>query len=263
MPAIDVHAHIYPKKIAAKAVDSVGEFYRVPMAGKGTADALLEAKEQAPIDSFVIHSVAVKPGTVESINDFIAEECRQHPEFIGIAAMHQDYLEKEKEVERIIALGLKGIKIHPDIQGVALDDPRLLELYEMIEGRLPIILHTGDYRYDYSHPRRLKKVLHDFPDLVVDAAHLGGWSIYDIAYDYLEHENCFLDVSSSMANLGDRRTKELVEAYGFDRVMFGSDFPMWDPAKEYARFAGLGFPDEAQGKMFYGNARRFLGLTQD
>ena len=25
----------------------------------------------------------------------------------------------------------------------------------MIEGRLPIVIHTGDYRYDYSHPRRL------------------------------------------------------------------------------------------------------------
>lgn len=30
-------------------------------------------------------------GSVESINNFIAEQCRQHPEFIGFMAMHQDY----------------------------------------------------------------------------------------------------------------------------------------------------------------------------
>lgn len=31
-----------------------------------------------------------------------------------------------------------------------MDDPRLMRIYEIIEGRLPLIVHTGDYRYDYS-----------------------------------------------------------------------------------------------------------------
>ena len=197
---------------------------------------------------------------MESINNFIAGQASQHSEFIGFAAMNQDYPDKEKEINRAIDLGLKGVKVHPDIQKCNLDDPRLMELYEIIEGRIPIILHVGDYRYDYSHPRRLKNVLKAFPDLKVNAAHFGGWSIPEVAYDLLYDEECFVDMSSSMAFLGDRRTEELVRMYGVDRVLFGSDFPMWDPAEEYHRFASLGFSEDEYEKLLYKNAERFLGF---
>lgn len=260
MSVIDIHAHIYPEKVASRAVESVGDFYNIPMEGAGTAHNLLRATETTPITNFVVHSVAVKASTVESINDFIAAECHAHPEFIGFATMHQDYENMEAEVERVIGLGLKGVKLHPDSQGVNLDDPRLMQLYEIIEGRLPIIFHTGDYRYDYSHPRRLQRVLKAFPDLMVNAAHFGGWSIADIGYDHLKEENCFVDASSSMAFLGDRHTKELVSAYGTDRVMFGSDFPMWDPAAEFNRFVGLGFSSAELDKLLLKNAETFLGF---
>ncbi|MEG2459078.1 MAG: amidohydrolase, partial [Raoultibacter sp.] len=71
MPVIDIHAHIYPEKIADKAVDSVGDFYDIEMFGGGYAEALLEATKDSPITHFVVHSVAMKPNVVESINDFI------------------------------------------------------------------------------------------------------------------------------------------------------------------------------------------------
>ena len=49
MAVIDVHAHIYPEKIAERAVGAVGEFYLVDMYGQGTAAHLLASKEQAPL----------------------------------------------------------------------------------------------------------------------------------------------------------------------------------------------------------------------
>ncbi|MEG1751138.1 MAG: amidohydrolase family protein [Raoultibacter sp.] len=260
MPIIDIHAHIYPEKIASKAVDSVGDFYDIEMFGEGSAEALLEAAKSSPITNFVVHSVAMKPSVVESINDFIAEECRIHPEFIGFAAMHQDYPDPEAEIERAIGLGLRGIKLHPDTQEVNMDDPRLMRIYEIIEGRLPLIVHTGDYRYDYSHPRRLQSILHTFPHLVVDAAHFGGWSIQDEAIAYMENENCFLDVSSSMDFIGDEHTRKLVDTYGVDRILFGADFPMWNPTTELERFCALGFSDADLEKMLWRNAERFLGM---
>ena len=260
MTVVDIHAHVYPEKIAIRAAKSVGEFYLIDMFEGGSVDKLLEATAGSPITNFVIHSVATKPSHVEHINDFIAEQCRIHPEFIGFATMHQDYPDPEAEIERAINLGLKGVKLHPDTQEVNMDDPRLMRIYEIIEGRLPLIVHTGDYRYDYSHPRRLKKILHTFPDLVVDAAHFGGWSIYDLAVEYLEHENCFLDMSSSRSFLGARRTEELVRIYGTDRIMFGSDFPMWDPVKEYNDFVSCKFSDDEIEDMTWHNAERFLGV---
>lgn len=261
MPVIDVHAHIYPPKIADRAVQAVGDFYAIDMENlHGTAEALLEAKNAAPLTHFVVHSVATTPHAVTSINNFIADQCRAHPEFIGFAAMHQDFENPEDEIERAIGLGLRGVKLHPDTQRVNMDDPRLMRIYEIIEGRLPLIVHTGDYRYDYSHPRRLKSILRAFPNLVVDAAHFGGWSMPEIGYDFLHDERVFVDVSSSMAFLGERRTRELVEMWGADRVMFGSDFPMWSPVAEYETFASLGFSESEMEDMLWHNAERFLGM---
>lgn len=261
-PVVDVHVHIYPDKIAERATQSVGEFYQIPMdEPDGTVGRLLREVAESPITHCVVHSVAVKPKNVESINNFIAQTCAEHPNLTGFMTIHQDTPDPAAEIERACGLGLRGIKLHPDMQAVDLDDPRLMAVYEIAQARrLPVIVHTGDYRTDFSHPRRLKRVLAAFPELVVDAAHFGGWSVFDLALELLEQERCFVDMSSSQKFLGPRRTRELCRAYGCDRVLFGSDFPMWSPAQEYETFAALGFSDEEWTAMTWHNAERFLGM---
>lgn len=261
MTVIDCHCHIYPEKIAQRAAQSVGDFYSIKMAhDDGATDTLLSECADSPITHHIVSSVAVKPATVESINTFIAEECGKHPNLIGFATMHQDYPDPEQEINRAIDMGLKGLKLHPDTQAVNMDDPRLMKIYEIIQGRVPLLVHTGDYRYDYSHPRRLKKILKAFPDLVVDAAHFGGWSVYDYALEFLEDERCFLDVCSAMEYLGPRRSQELIRAYGTSRIMFGSDFPMWHPVREYERFRQLAFTEAEFEDMCWQNCERYLGF---
>ena len=260
MTIIDIHAHIYPSKIAQLAVDAVRDFYTINMYGKGTIEHLLESQSKSPITHFVVHSVATTPRSVTNINNFIAQAAQDNRQFIGFGAMHQDFEDKEAEIDRAISLGLKGFKLHSDIQKINIDDPKLMEFYEMIEGRLPAILHIGDYRTDYSHPRRLKKVLRRFPKLVVNGAHFGGWSMPEIGYDCLCDENCYVDISSSMFLLGPRRTEELCELFGTDRILFGSDFPMWDPASEFEIFNSMNFSDLQFQDMYKNNACKFLGM---
>lgn len=260
MTVVDAHVHVYPEKIALRAAESVGDFYQCPMFREGSIPAMLAAVEGSPIAHHIIYSVATKPSNVESINDFIAAECKKHPNFVGFMAMHQDYPNPEGEIERAIGLGLRGMKLHPDTQKVNMDDDRLMRIYELIEGRMPLVMHCGDYRTDFSHPRRMKRILHEFPNLVIDAAHFGGWSVFDLAVEYLENENCFLDMSSSQKFLGRRRTRELCEIYGADRILFGSDFPMWDPSEEFEMFESLDFPKADFEKMTWHNAERFIGM---
>lgn len=260
MTVVDAHVHVYPEKIALRAAESVGNFYQYPMFKEGSIPAMLAAVEGSPITHHIIYSVATKPSNVESINDFIAAECKKHPNFVGFMAMHQDYPNPEVEIERAIGLGLRGMKLHPDTQKVNMDDDRLMRIYELIEGRMPLVMHCGDYRTDFSHPRRMKRILHEFPNLVVDAAHFGGWSVFDLAVEYLENENCFLDMSSSQKFLGRRRTRELCEIYGADRILFGSDFPMWDPSEEFEMFESLDFSKADFEKMTWHNAERFIGM---
>lgn len=263
MPIVDAHAHIYPEAIASKAMESVLDFYAIPKSyhTEGTAAAAINDCKDCGITHFVSYSVALKPKNVESINNFIAQEAATHPEVIGFATLHQDYENPEAEIDRALSLGLHGIKLHPDTQAVNADDPRLMDIYEIAQAKnVPLVIHTGDYRYDYSHPRRIKNILRSFPNLRVSAAHFGGWSIFDMGTDLLVHENCFVDTSSSFQFVGVRHAKELINLYGSDRVMFGSDFPMWDPAKELSLLRECGFSQEDFEKITWHNAERFIGI---
>lgn len=262
MDIIDFHAHIYPGKIAAKAVDSVAEFYRLKMHGEGTSDHLLSCGKLANIKKFVVHSPALRPSNVYTINSFISQECQLHPEFIGFGTLHAFMEDPEEEIERIISLGLKGIKIHPDTQLFDLDEPKMMPIYQRLEALgLPVLFHTGDYRYDYSHPRRLVHVMDKCPDLTCIAAHFGGWSIFDQGLEHLKDQSCYLDISSSMTILGKHRSRELIEIYGPDRMLFGSDFPMWRPEVELDKYMQLGFSPEINEKILHGNAAKILNLS--
>lgn len=270
MAIIDAHAHIYPEKIAARAVSAVGNFYGVEMfaEGHGTPEHLLSCQAEVPITHFLVHSVATTPHAVETINNFIAAQCEAHPQFIGFMTMHQDYENPEAEVERAISLGLRGVKIHPDTQKVNMDDPRLMAFYEIIEGRLPIVIHCGDYRYDYSSPERLLKIVEAFPNLRIDAAHFGCWSQYEIGYDVLHeklanNDNIFMDTSSSSFMLGARRMGELSRLWGTQHIMFGSDYPMWSPADEYHTLMQCGFTDDELEDILCHNAERFIGIEME
>ena len=161
MEIIDAHAHIYPEKIAAKATDTIGIFYDIKMdMPAGTAEKLVETGTRAGISRYVVHSVATTAHQVRSINEFIKRECEAHPEFIGFITLHQDLSEEEieSEVDFAIANGLKGIKLHPDFQKFNIDDESAERFYRAADGKLPILFHIGDDRYDFSKPHRLAKM---------------------------------------------------------------------------------------------------------
>jgi len=257
---IDFHAHIYPEKIAAKAVASIGEFYDIPMQKDGTPESLIASGKSCGIGHFVVFSAAAVPAQVTVINDYIAGTCREHPEFTGFGTLHPDMENPQLEIERLISMGLRGIKFHPDMQRFTIDDERMIQIYDALEGKLPVIFHTGDYRYQFSHPARLARVLDAFPKLCAIATHFGGWSMFDIAYDCFHQRRCYFDVSSSLPFIGLRRAAELIRLYGAERFLFGSDYPMWDPALCYEEFMKLDLADSEKEQILWENARALLGM---
>jgi len=257
---IDFHAHIYPDKIAEKVIQNIWEFYKIPLQGKGTVADLLRCSRAkgSVIDRFVVFSVAATPDQVVSINSYIAETVREHPEFSGFGTMHPDFPNPGDEISRIIKLGLKGVKLHPDMQQFNIDDSRMMEIYDLLAGRLPVIFHTGDYRYSWSHPGRLARVLYNFPNLTAVAAHFGGWSVFDLALEYLKDRQCYFDISSSLPYLGKKRAEELIRIYGAERILFGSDYPIWDPADCLDEFMKLWLTDREQELILGKNAVSLL-----
>ena len=257
---IDAHAHIYPAKIAAKAVAGVGEFYSgLVMHLDGTVETLIKTGAEAGIEKFIVQSVATNPAQVESINNFISGSVKEYPDkLIGFAAIHPDHEDIEKEMDRAVSLGLKGVKIHPDFQKFNIDDKNAMKIYEVIEGRLPILIHMGDTRTDYSKPERLARVLDAFPKLEVIGAHFGGWSEWDSAAEILGGRKLWVDTSSSLYALTPERARELIDIYGVENVMFGTDYPMWTAKDELEMFDKIPLTDEEREMILYKNAERLI-----
>jgi len=168
---IDSHAHIFPEKIAKKAVDAIGKYYDIKMTGKGTAADLVLEGEKIRARKYIVHSTATIPGQVKAINDFIAQTCAKYSSFVGFGTLHPGFKDHDVEMDRILAFGMKGIKLHPEFQNYSIDDDSMMPLYTAVAGRLPVLIHTGDEKKDSSSPARLVKILDRFPDLVVIAAH--------------------------------------------------------------------------------------------
>ena len=259
---IDAHCHIYPDKIAEKASKSTGKFYDIEMLYDGKVSTLLKAGTEAGIDHYIVQSVATKPEQVSSINHFISEAVKSSGgKMTGLGTLHPDSADIKRDIDELISLGLRGVKLHPDIQGFKLDDYRCLKIYELCEGKLPILFHTGDKRYDMSNPNRMVPILDIYKNLIAIGAHFGGYSVWEDAVRMLpKYPNIFVDCSSSFFAMSDEEIRRMINAFGEDRVLFGTDYPMWDPKKEVDRLLSLGLSDSVYEKIFHLNAERIFGI---
>ncbi len=261
---VDAHCHIYPEKIAARAVAGTDRFYGENSVGLGTVEDLLMCGEMAGVDHFIVQSVATTPKQVTSINEFIAASVAESDgKMTGLGTLHPESADIAEDFRRLVSLGLKGVKLHPDIQQFKIDDYRFLKMYELCEQEgLPILMHTGDHRYDYSNPNRLLPVMKIFTGLTVIGAHLGGWSIWEsAAQDLCELPNLMVDCSSSFPYLTKEAALRVIRTYGADRVLFGTDYPMWGAQKELDTLLSLGLAEDELEKILSQNAKDLFLLS--
>lgn len=258
----DAHTHIFPQKIAGKAVGAIGRFYDIPMCHPGSPEALLESGRAIGVRKYLVCSTATHPGQVTSINDFIRESCEKHPEFLGFGTLHPGFEDIPGEVRRIRELGLRGVKLHPDFQRFAIDDPAAFPIYDCCqELGLPILFHTGDERYDWSAPARMEAVARRFPALTCIAAHFGGYNHWQDVERYRDLPNVWFDTSSSLFKLPRERALALIDLLGHRRFLFGTDFPMWDHREELDRFLALDLSEEVRDDILFRNFQRLFGVT--
>lgn len=262
MEIIDTHVHIYPDAIAQKAADAIGQFYDIPINKNGTLASLLESGKEGGISRFLIHSVATTPKQVESINRYLQGVGQEYTECcIPFGTMHPGYEDIPAELQRMKQGGLRGVKVHPDFQKFLLDSDEALHMFRCIdEAGLPVLIHMGDYRYPYSEPERMAKVLEACPGLRVIGAHLGGWTIWKEAWKTLaKYDNFWVDTSSSLMFLTPEEGADIIRKYAPDHVFFGSDYPMWDPAEEVRRFMALPLTEEEKENILGKNFLNFIG----
>ena len=263
MKYFDIHTHIFPAKIADKAVSFLEDYYHHRWPGAGNVDDLLSGMDSAGVEKALIFSCATKPDQVTAANDFLFYEQQKHPSrFCAFGTLHPDYRDIAGEIKRIREMGLKGIKIHPDFQKIYINEPKMMRIYELIGDELPIMIHMGDRRTDFSSPWRLAKVLDDLPFIRVIAAHFGGYSEWDEVRKHLCGRDLWFDTSSTLWELPANEARKIALEHGTDKILFGSDYPASMPAQAIADILSMDLSSEDNEKIFYLNAAKLLRLEQ-
>ncbi len=259
MKIADVHAHIFPDKIAEKASAVIGGFYDLGPGHIATLENLRKEKAKAGISVTAVSSSATSPTQVRSINQFISACADTGADLVGFGSLFPTMENWEEELEYIQTLNIKGIKIHPDFQKVPIDEPKAIDMYRAIaKAGIPVLFHMGDAHLDYSTPQRLTNLIRQVPDLVAIAAHFGGWQSWDRAYEQILPENVYYDTSSAIPYLGIERSLDFLDKLGAHRFLFGTDFPMCTPEEELAHFLSLGLDEQTRNTILFDNFRKLF-----
>lgn len=261
---IDFHTHTFRDSVAAKAMPSLAQSCGIvhPYTD-GTLSSLKSMMQRSGVDLAVVLNIATKPTQHTVVNDYAAE-INQDSAIEAFGSVYPTHPSALDELDRIAALGLKGIKFHPDYQEFFVDDDRVMPVYEKISQLgLITIFHAG---YDlglltpcHCTPERLSRALSAFHSPVI-AAHFGGFMLWDEVLTYLAGKDVYLDTSFSYGRLSPSLARKIVEQHGYDHVLFASDAPWSDMHNEMDYLKNLALPEAAYQAIFSDNAKHLLQI---
>ncbi len=264
---IDFHTHIFPDKIADRAIQNLSRRAggAIPYYD-GTKEGLLACMREKGIDKSVVLNIATNPAQMRSVNDFAASVnggC-----LVSFGSVHPDAADVLDELDRIADLGLQGIKLHPDYQEFYGDDSKMWPVYEKIAKKgLIVVFHAGVdiglYPPVYMTPRRLASALAPLEGATVVAAHFGGYMLWEEALECLAGRDVYFDTAYSAGAIPPGIARQIVRAHGADRLLFGSDLPWSDPGEEARMIETLELPRDELDKIFYKNALKILKLEPE
>ena len=128
---IDFHTHTFPNERAEKVLPKIAGDASIRYYTEATNASLLESMDRANVDMSVILPVVTKPSQCETINK-VAKDVndRYLPRLLSFGGIHPDNEDYREILKDLAESGIKGIKLHPLYQGVAIDDIRNLRIID-------------------------------------------------------------------------------------------------------------------------------------
>ncbi len=262
---IDFHTHIFPDALAAKTIPFLAQRSGIPAATDGTLNGLLHSMEQSGVDRSVILPVVTKPSQFDSINAYAKSiNDQSNGKVLSFGGIHPDCDDYKGKLDHIKALGLPGIKIHPDYQGVFIDDLRYMRIIEYAnELGLIIVTHAGvDIGLPepvHCPPDKMRKILDEIHPEKMILAHYGGWSQWEMVYEYLAGENVYFDTAFTFDYITEEMFLKIWEKHDHEKILFATDSPWGSMCKNISRVEELPLTLEEKEAIFSGNARKLLG----
>jgi aminocarboxymuconate-semialdehyde decarboxylase len=241
-------------------------------------------------------SGAAQVDVTRRINDTLAALCRAHPDrYVGLASLPLDDVDASlAELERAVGdLGMKGLIIGSNIDGVALNDARFEPLWARIDAlRLPVFEHpmfpknTADLA-EFELPLRVglifettlvatrliySGIFERYPNFPYIMAHTGGALLMllerlDNGYKLFPDCRKYISQLPSIyakrlyydtAAFGESALRLAIDTVGADHLLLGTDDPMIDSDLSHVQRLKLARADE--DAILGGNAARLLRI---
>jgi predicted TIM-barrel fold metal-dependent hydrolase len=242
---------------------------RVGISGRSRlgGDELVAEASAAGVERVVVSATSID-GDSRS-NREVAELCAGSPDRLVPCASVDPRrgMSAVRELRRWVRDdGFVGLKILPFLYDLPPSDAAYYPLYaECVELEIPVLVLTGHTAVrrpnETGRPCHLDDVALFFPELTIVAGHAGyPWAdeLLGLAW---KHERLFVDTSGHRPKHFSPQLLQFMRTYGADKVLFGTGWPMMDPALLLDDVAGLGFDDEVTERFLWSNAAAIWGWS--
>ncbi len=268
MLIFDTHTHIFPDKIAERALQQLIHMaHGLPTFTQGTAASQEATALKAGYTAWMNCPVVTNEHQMHSVNDWVASI--NHWPHLSLGGLYPNAPMPVvlAEVHRIKQLGLCGIKFHPEYQLFHLLDPQYDPMWQAIrDEQLPVLFHAGwDIGFlaetQHSWPADFARLAERYPGLDIICAHMGGWLNWDLVERDLCGAPVYLDTSFAKEWMTDQEQFErIIRKHGTDRVLFGTDSP-WNRLEDAVQeVTETSLSDAEKRQIFWDNAARLWHL---
>ncbi|MDP2274903.1 MAG: amidohydrolase family protein [Archangium sp.] len=258
-----MHAHFVQGDELASFAEGAPRLAQLPAldaAAGVTHSALIVIAKRGDVEGTRVQNDAVIAFARKSGGHFFAV-CSVHP-MDGEAAV--------AELERVAALGVKVVKLHPNTQRFDVGAPEVAALIAATAQQKLVVLFDGFSPFDANQTGKFLMLAVQNPEARMILAHAGGPKFDEfVQFGMLRpfpwyQRNVWVDLSATAHFFADSPYEDqlvwLARQIGVDRVLFGSDFPIDSPAHAAEDFRRLGFTAEEEQRIFHDNAVELLGL---
>ncbi len=226
-----------------------------------TIPNILDEMERMRITHSVILALDYPWGLTDVSNHYL-KYLRHEPGLICYACVHPYDKRAGDKAENYIRQGAAGFKFHPQQLMYKANNPRLNEIYEVLQARrVPALFHSGHspvapkWQAGWPLIKYFEEPVRDFPELIFIFGH-SGIEEYDKVIELgKKHDNVYMETSGQPPH----RIREMINGIGVDRVLYGSDWPFYSFLMPLAK-ALIATEDNAEWreKILYKNAIRLL-----
>jgi predicted TIM-barrel fold metal-dependent hydrolase len=238
-PTIDVHAHLGP--------------WRFPILTHAT-DTMLDYARRYNLEKIIVSSALGIVYDMAEGNRELKALIDPHPGLLGYVVTNPNVVEESAaELDAYYRYpNFVGAKIHCEYSRTPTAAPRMAALFAEIAKRgRPVKIHNAGPDWLPA----LRELARRHRDLPIIVAHGGGRGTGPFLKD---EPNVYLEYCGSSSARGVIR--EGLESLGPDRLLFGTDQDLLEPAYMLGKYHDAGFSPAEAEKVMYLNAKRLFGL---